>query len=430
MTRVIDIHQYDKRYHSVTAHLLASDISARNKELVLGYRDACLVRQLCGKVRLIRVIGCLEQLARRLGKDFDHVTTADVHGLIATLLARKPAYSKASIATYKAILKRFLTWVSNPDEFGHHTPAPANVAWLTVHLRRRDEHRLQRHDLLLPTDVTAAVATTHNPRDRALLEMLWETGGRVGEIGNLQRKHITPTQHGYHLDLTGKTGQRSVLIVSSAPALTEWLNHHPDANPEAPVWHHYQYRAALDFVGYRTISQLIKNAFCRAQVKKRIYPHIFRHSRATFVLATGLMNESQAKAYFGWTPGSNVLSHYAHLLASDANNAILRENHLAPATPTQDTNRPRSCPHCQAMNPKASPRCIRCNALLDEQRAILLAQEETTRDDLLRELCTLIVERGLADDVARLVHRAGLGRGLQTLAEKDASRTNAAAYRS
>ena len=161
MTRVIDIHQYDKRYRGVSAHLLASDISARNKELILRYRDACLVRQICGKVRLIRAIGTLEQLARRLGKDFDYVTTTDVQALIAGLLTREPAYSKASIATYKAILKRFLTFVSNPDEFGHHTPAPACVAWLTVHLRRRDERRLQRHDLLLPSRPDNLGA--HNP---------------------------------------------------------------------------------------------------------------------------------------------------------------------------------------------------------------------------------------------------------------------------
>ena len=209
-----------------------------------------------------------------------------------------------------------------------------------------------------------------------------------------------------------------MLIISSAPALTEWLNHHPSADPESPVWHNYQYRAALDFIGYRTISKIIKNAFLRAGINKRIYPHIFRHSRATYVLATGLMNESQAKAYFGWTPGSDVLSHYAHLLASDANNAILRENRLSPETPAEERNRPHACPHCQAMNPAASPRCVRCNALLDEHRALTLVEHEATRAELLQELCALLVERGLADDVAQLVHRAGLGRGLQHLARE------------
>ena len=48
------------------------------------------------------------------------------------------------------------------------------------------------------------------------------------------------------------------------------------------------------------------------------------------VLASGIMNEQQAKAYFGWTPSSKMLATYAHLLTSDANNAILAEHHLTP----------------------------------------------------------------------------------------------------
>jgi hypothetical protein len=43
------------------------------------------------------------------------------------------------------------------------------------------------------------------------------------------------------------------------------------------------------------------------------------------------MTEAQAKAYFGWAPDSGQLATYAHLLASDANNAILRENNLVAA---------------------------------------------------------------------------------------------------
>ena len=56
---------------------------------------------------------------------------------------------------------------------------------------------------------------------------LWETGGRISELGNLQLKHVTKQVHGYLLDLYGKTGHRNPLVISSAPHLTQWLALHP-----------------------------------------------------------------------------------------------------------------------------------------------------------------------------------------------------------
>lgn len=405
IARVIDIHNYERLYQNATNAVRSSTMRERNKQLILQYRDACLLRQTCGKVRLIRSMRTLTQLGALLPKDFDTLQRQDVEQLLTALLAHQPPYRASTIATTKAVLKRFLTWANNPDDFGNKTTPPACVAWLTVHLRRRDQQCLQRNDLLLPSEVTAAIATTHNPRDRALLSMLWESGARIGEIGNLQRKHLTPATVGYHVDLTGKTGQRSILLVSSAPSITEWLNHHPNAAPDAPVWHHYQYRTTRDFIEYRTINKLVKNAFLRAGITKRVHPHIFRHSRATYVLATGLMNEAQAKAYFGWTPGSTILAHYAHLLASDANNAILRENHLTPLRPPEDTARPTSCATCGNLNPAGSTTCSRCATHLD-------------LSNLLARLVSLLVQHGLGSEAAHLVKDAGMGHVVEHLATK------------
>jgi integrase len=405
---VIDIHQYDQRYERATRAVIESTLSATNKRLIIAYRDACLLRQTCGKVRLIRALQTLKQLGDLLEKDFDHAGRDDVERLLGRLLERQPPYTAATMATTKAVLKRFLTFVSNPHDFPR-TPAPPSVAWMTVHVRTRDHRRLQRHDLLLPSDITRAIATTHNPRDRSFLGILWESGGRIGEIGNLQRKHVTPTAGGYHLDLTGKTGQRSVLIVKSAAALTEWLQHHPDADPDAPLWQHYQYRAQRAAVCYRTLNKIIKIAFTRAGITKRVYPHIFRHSRATYVLATGLMNEAQAKVYFGWTPGSTILANYAHLLASDANNAILRENHIAPAPRPESESTGIPCPSCGQLNP-VGVLCTRC----DPNELHHAAPEA-----VLQQFAQLLADHGLLDDAARIIHQTGLGATLKRMADAE-----------
>lgn len=415
----LDIHHYATKYERALALVRDCELSPRNKELILAYHDACLLQQTCGRVRLIRVLGVLVRHARALGKDFDCATKEELQRLVTRMLTED--YTAETIGSYKAVLKRFYTWLDNPDEFGLKATAPPIVHWITTHVRERDKHRLDRHDLLLPAEIQRVLALCHNPRDQALVSMLWETGGRIAEIGNLELRHVTRGTHGFTLDLNGKTGRRSILVISSAPHLAAWLNNHPFRHdPAAPLWVHYQYVDEPRHIGYQTIRQLLLRHFRRAGITKRIYPHLFRHSRATYVLASGLMTEAQAKAYFGWTPSTDMLSTYAHLLASDANNAILRENHLTPTTThEQDVAAPRACTACNTLNNPDAAFCTRCMNMLDERRAVLVGERDTAREELLREVCTLIVERGLADDVARLVHRTGLARGLEQLAITD-----------
>lgn len=71
---VIDIHNYELKYAQAEAQVRASDLSDRSKQRIFAYRDACLLQQVCKKVRLIRVFGVLILFGRHLGKDFDQAT--------------------------------------------------------------------------------------------------------------------------------------------------------------------------------------------------------------------------------------------------------------------------------------------------------------------------------------------------------------------
>ncbi|MDQ6891106.1 MAG: site-specific integrase [Acidobacteriota bacterium] len=418
-TRVtLDIHNYEKQYALAEREVKQSELSDRNRSLILSYRDACLVKGTCGRVRLVRVMGVLLLYGRMLKKDFDQATKEDVEGLIAALLNRKPPYSAETIGTYKAILKGFLTWVVAPDRFPTKEP-PAIVAWITTHVRRSDKKRLERRDLLTPEDIQALLDVCRNPRDKALISILWETGGRIAEIGNLQLKHVTKTPHGYSLDVNGKTGQRSPMIISSAPHLTVWLNNHPfKTDPEAPLWVHYQFSSTAKPLRYDTIRFLLGRYFERAHISKPFNPHAFRHSRATYVLANGIMNESQAKAYFGWVPDSDMLATYSHLIDQDANNAILKENNLAPLQQKATDLLPVTCTVCGELNLPKTDYCVKCGAVLNLTKAYEHQQTHQLKDDILMSLVRLLVERGLVDDAAKQIHDAGLGETLRRLAER------------
>src|ERR1700693_1285481 len=411
----LDIHHFDQQYRSGEQQVRNSEISTKNKELIMGYRDACILQQVCGKVRLPRVLIGLLRCARILKKDFSDATKEDLQRVISVLLGEN--LRPPTIATYKAILKRFMSWVLVPDEFPHLQTMPPQISWITSHVRKRDERRLQRNDLLTPADIEKLLSVTHNPRDQALISILWETGCRIAEVGNLQLKHVSKTQHGYTLDVNGKTGQRSPIIISSAPYLSTWLANHPFKNdPEAPLWVYYQYTTTPKHLQYDSIRHLLDRDFHRAGITKPFHPHIFRHSRATYVLANAIMNEAQAKAYFGWTPDSGMLGTYSHLIDQDANNAVLRENNLAPLKQRELELRPIECRICKELNQPKTDYCTKCGAVLDLAKAYEHQRVHQLKDEVVLKLFKVLVQRGLIDEAAQEIHDAGLGPTLQQLA--------------
>ena len=82
--------------------------------------------------------------------------------------------------------------------------------------------------------------------------------------------------------VNGKTGMRRVRIVASAPALTQWLaNHSSKEDLKQSLWVGLwtkNYGKPLDYDAVRiNLGKIAK----RAKIKKRICPHLFRHSRAS-----------------------------------------------------------------------------------------------------------------------------------------------------
>ena len=314
-----------------------------------AYRDACLVRGVCGRVRLLRVMSVLPMCARLLTKDFDQCDRADIERLLAALLAHKPAYTPQTLGTYKAILRRFFSWLKKPETFPS-KELPPIVNWFSSYVPRRAKRLLDREELVTPAEIDLVLAQCDHPRDKALINLLWEAGARISEIGNLRVRQVSKVEHGYTLSLHGKTGQRTPLIIASAPKLTVWLRHHPFANnPDAPLWVYHRYLKQPKHTRYEALRMLLKRQFNRAGITKRIYPHLFRHSRSTYCVATGMLTDAQAKKYFGWTPDSDMLRHYTHLIDEDANNALL-QHHGIQAAQTPRGPEVRSCLVCKELN--------------------------------------------------------------------------------
>lgn len=141
---------------------------------------------------------------------------------------------------------------------------------------------------------------------------MYETGGRIGELLNLRRKHVQFDNIGAVLIFSGKTGDRRVRLITTTPALSQWMLDHPLDDPDAPLWVTLGDRnrgAPLDYGAARYALQSLAE---RAKIKKRINPHSFRHARASYL--ANHLTEAQLGKYLGWTH-NQTLNMYTALYA-------------------------------------------------------------------------------------------------------------------
>ncbi len=170
-----------------------------------------------------------------------------------------------------------------------------------------------------------------NSRDRAMISLLYESGARIGEIGSMRVKDVSFDEYGAIVWLPkSKTVRIKIRVVYSARYLAEWLSDHPlRVALNAPLWIKLSGRNAFSGMEYADIRMQIKKIAKRAGIKKRIYPHLFRHTRATRLLSK--LSESIGAKYLGWVPGSDMVRIYVHLANEDVDEAILKMHGSVPA---------------------------------------------------------------------------------------------------
>lgn len=165
------------------------------------------------------------------------------------------------------------------------------------------------------------------------------------------------------------------------------MNAHPDKNnPDAPLWVQVGGGNTGKKMYYGSLRALVGRLSERAQLKKRIYPHLFRHTRVTHLLLNKQINEAQAKVYFGWVPSSKMLSEYSHLVSSDVNDAILAIHGIKTEGLRETTLKPKVCQKCGAINAKDARFCQKCSSILDVKTAVELDERRRESDEILNML--------------------------------------------
>lgn len=200
-------------------------------------------------------------------------------------------------------------------------------------LRQRTK-KIRPADLLTPKEVQMMIDVAEMMRDKILVALLWECGVRVSELlavtlGDVKVR-TSPTNGGRKIyvlwfGVVKETGEEHEgYVIESAPLMEKWLKAYPFAKsanaPLIPSYRGNRLRARDSLV-------IVKGLARKAGIPKRVYNHLFRHSRATWALASG-MTEAQVKVLYGWAPGSTMLSRYNHLTSKQAYGGLLKAEGL------------------------------------------------------------------------------------------------------
>lgn len=277
-------------------------------------------------------------------------------------------------------------------------------------LMKEAERRNELRDKLISSEAFGLMLrATDHPRLKALLVMLYESGARAGELLSLRIRDVEFHDKYVQIRVSGKTGERTIPLVRSIPYLRVWMQVHPDrTNPEAPLFI-VSRGGKLRPMKYNSVSTMFSRLRRRAGISRRIYPHMFRHTRLTELAKRGL-GEYQLKSFAGWAPSSKMAARYIHLSGRTCLAPVLELEGITIQRHRVEAESPiriRTCPRCGAENEVDALYCNRCSFVLNER--VLHAKRKMEAE--LGEVMGMLMEHPMVREAVKKALKEFLDKG-------------------
>jgi integrase/recombinase XerD len=204
------------------------------------------------------------------GKPLPSVTLADLQNFADSLPHLAPASRYRILSAVKSLLGFDHQLGYLPFDVGRALRLPA--------IRNRLAERI-----LPEADVHRLLSLESNGRNRALLMLLYASGGRVSEICGLCWRDVQANGDGAQVSLFGKGAKtRAIQLPASVSALLLALR--GDATDADPVFRSRKGGQALQSVA---VLRVVRLAAHRAGIDLQVSPHWLRHAHASHALDRG-----------------------------------------------------------------------------------------------------------------------------------------------
>ncbi len=238
--------------------------SLSNEKLIEFYLNHLLARNKSPRtIKTFRSI--LRQFVEYLeGKHVSETTVWDIDGFLAYL--RKKGYKEGSIYTAAVAVKRFLEYLGF-EECLKGFEYPKRPSSLPKYLE--------------PEDVAALVAAAENDRDKLIVLLLYTTGIRVSELVGIKVGDVDLDRCSIRIRGKGAKEREVFFAVPLLPYLEKLVRGRDPNEPLIPGRNGKP-------MHYVTVERILKRLARRAGIKKKVTPHILRHSFATHSLMWGM----------------------------------------------------------------------------------------------------------------------------------------------
>ena len=221
-------------------------------------------------------------------------------------------------------MKKFYQWLLGEN--------PACIEWIQrVSIGRSKK---KPPEILTEMQVKLLIDEATNYRDKALIAFLYDSGCRIGEALTIRRRDMIFDENGILVLVSGKTGVRRVRAAGESNALViRWMSENPyikdsrpskePSNDDALILPVIQGPNAGSELHETNIRGLLQTACDRAKNRIRVYPHLFRHTRAT-LLVQNQISEMVLTKQMGCKNDSSMPSVYVHLNDKAQDEAVLK----------------------------------------------------------------------------------------------------------
>lgn len=371
---------YIERYLNNTTK---EKISSVNLKLLNEFDEFNQTKQLTINSRF-NYLKLLTLVSRKTNKDISKLDRKDITKFIANLRNQNPLsksygkqLSKETIWNYQTCLIEFYKYLERNDlaEFIK-----------SIRVKKARNGKLKREDVLTQEEIKLMINTARTLRDKCLIWVLYESCQRLSSIAELRIKDVTFDEYGCKLKLrVGKTEETkgsTAYLIDSSPLLKQYIEQHPyKDDPEMPLWLHsvsQDYRtmdkeAPMSLDGIYT---MIKNVSKKSGIKKRIFPHLFRHSRITHLLLQG--TPAPLVTQISKHADIQQLNRYGHLVTEDARNFLLKQKGLIEVNESNEKEvlSLKICPRCKFKNSYSNKYCDKCWIPLTQQAILEKDNEE------------------------------------------------------
>lgn len=162
-------------------------------------------------------------------------------------------------------------------------------------------------------------------RDLVIVDLLTQTGMRVGELVNLTVGGVEKEEGQTFVKLRGKTGERWVPIKHDvATRLTDYIRgSRRELSGDQPVFLADRKRNGVSEQLTRSgVGQLIRHLAKDAKISKKVYPHLLRHTFASHWMEDGGEAVVLAKV-LGHADLTMIMKTYTHPSRAKMGNAVL-----------------------------------------------------------------------------------------------------------